>query len=294
MQDILIRALEHNLQKRVPLNDFDFEGTQFENCIDFDRLIQIDQAAHKTTSRSDLLTYTDLLTSLRSFFASLPDAKLKGLSAKHFSYNHPSGMCKKCFGMGYQTVQLEFLAPARVVCDSCKGHKLNPLSLTVSYKGKHFGHLFDLTVATAKDFLPEIPKIHRILNRLTLVGLDYLTLGQETQTLSTGEFGRLRLSRELAKSVKDHPIYIFDEPTSGLHFDDIAKIIPIFHSLVDKGATVLIIEHNLDVIANADHIVDIGPDAGAYGGEILASLPFDEFLAKTKSHTAKYLREYLK
>jgi excinuclease ABC subunit A len=294
MQDICIRALEQNIQKRVPLNDFEFEGTKFENCMDFDRLIQIDQGLHKTTSRSDLLTYTDLLTSLRSFFASLPEAKLKGLSAKHFSYNHPSGMCKKCLGMGHETVKLEFLAPAKVMCESCKGHKLNPLSLTVTYKGKHFGHLFDLTVSDAKEFLPEIPKIHRILNRLSLVGLDYLTLGQETQTLSTGEFGRLRLSRELAKSVKDHPIYIFDEPTSGLHFDDIAKIIPIFHSLVDKGATVLIIEHNLDVISNADYIIDLGPDAGAYGGEILASTNFDEFLKKTDSPTAKYLREYLK
>ena len=293
MHDILIPAMHQNLQKRWPLETFSFEGTTFENVKDFDRLITIDQGTHKTTSRSDLLTYTDLLTSLRTFFASLPESQTKGLLPRHFSYNHPSGMCKKCRGLGTQTVELEFLAAAHVECDSCHGFRLNPLSLSINYKGRHFGNLFNITVANAKEFLPPIPKVHKILNRLELVGLGYLTLGQETQTLSTGEFGRLRLSRELAKSTKDHPLYIFDEPTSGLHFDDIAKIIPIFHSLVDKGSTVLIIEHNLDIIANADYIIDLGPDAGSFGGKIMAATPFETFLETKNSYTAKYLREYL-
>ncbi|MBM3193778.1 MAG: excinuclease ABC subunit UvrA [Chlamydiae bacterium] len=294
LHDIIVPGLTQNLQKRVPANSFIFEGTTFENVKDFDRLISIDQGTHKTTSRSDLLTYTDLLTSLRTFYSLLPEAKAKGLLPRHFSYNHPSGMCKKCKGLGHENIELEFLAAARVVCDSCNGFRLNPLSLTISYKGKHFGKLFELTVSEAKQFLPDIPKIHKILDRLSLVGLDYLTLGQETQTLSTGEFGRLRLSRELAKTTKDHPIYIFDEPTSGLHFDDIAKIIPIFQSLVDKGSSVIIIEHNLDIIANADYIIDLGPDAGMFGGKIMASSTFDTFLEKNDSYTAKYLREYLK
>lgn len=293
MHDILIPAITQNIQRRSPQETFLFEGTTFENVKDFDRIITIDQGTHKTTIRSDLLTYTDLLTPLRTFFASLPEAKTKGLLPKHFSYNHPSGMCKKCRGLGFQTVELEFLAAARVECDSCHGFRLNPLSLNITYKGKHFGNLFNLTVSNAKEFLPPIPKIHKILDRLSLVGLGYITLGQETQTLSTGEFGRLRLSRELAKSTKDHPIYIFDEPTSGLHFDDIAKIVPIFHSLVDKGSTVIIIEHNLDIIANADYIVDLGPDAGIFGGQIVKAAPFDAFIEKTPSHTVKYLREYL-
>ena len=293
MHDILIPAMHQNLQKRWPLDSFTLDGTTFENVKDFDRLITIDQGTHKTTCRSDLLTYTDLLTSLRTFFAALPEAQTKGLLPRHFSYNHPSGMCKKCRGLGTQSFELEFLAAAHVECDSCHGFRLNPLSLSINYKGRHFGNLFDLTVTKAKEFLPLIPKVHKILNRLELVGLGYLTLGQETQTLSTGEFGRLRLSRELAKSTKDHPLYIFDEPTSGLHFDDIAKIIPIFHSLVDKGSTVIVIEHNLDIIANADYIVDLGPDAGAEGGKIMAAAPFDTFIEKTDSYTSKYLRKYL-
>jgi excinuclease ABC subunit A len=294
MHDIVIPAIHQNLQKRSPQEDFVFEGTSFKGMKDFDRLITIDQGMQKVTSRSDLLTYTDLLTSLRTFFASLPEARTKGLLPKHFSYNHPSGMCKKCRGLGHQIIELEFLAPAKIECDSCHGARLNPISLSISYKGLNFGKLLKLTVAGAKQALPEIPKIHRILNRLELVGLSYLTLGQETQTLSTGEFARLRLSFELAKSTKDHPIYIFDEPTSGLHFDDIAKIIPIFHSLVNKGATVIIIEHNLDIIANADHIIDLGPDAGLFGGKITAAAPFNTFLKTNNSYTAKYLREYLK
>ncbi len=294
MHDIINPGLFQNLQKRSPSETFIFEGATFENVKDFDRLITIDQGTHKTTSRSDLLTYTDLLTPLRTFFASMPDAIAKGLQPKHFSYNHPSGMCKKCRGLGTQTVELEFMAAAHVECDSCNGFCLNPLSLTINYKGKHFGNLFNVTVANAKELLPPIPKIHKILDRLMLVGLGYLTLGQSTQTLSTGEFGRLRLSIELAKNTKDHPIYIFDEPTSGLHFDDIAKIIPIFQSLVDRGSTVIIIEHNLDIIANADYIIDLGPEAGQFGGKITCSAPFNTFLKQKDSHTANYLRKYLK
>ena len=193
----------------------------------------------------------------------------------------------------YKKIELEFLANAYIPCDGCNGFKLNPLSLTIRYKGKHLGHLFSLTVEEAKTFLPPIPKLHRILDRLILVGLGYLTLGQETQVLSTGEFGRLRLSRELSRPVKHRALYVFDEPTSGLHFDDIAKLIPVFHSLVDKGATLLIIEHNMDVIANADYIIDLGPGAGPHGGKLLASAPFDTFLKTTDSVTAYHLAKHV-
>ncbi|MCH9613919.1 MAG: UvrABC system protein A [Chlamydiia bacterium] len=259
----------------------------------FEKIIRLDQNPIGTTSRADICTYSDSLTSLRQFFGEMPDAKTRGLKPKHFSYNHLKGMCRTCWGLGYKTLRLQFLPPSRITCPNCKGLRLNPLSLEVTYKQKSLGELLQLTVTDALDFLPPIPKLLKNLRTLQSVGLGYLKLGQEVASLSGGEQGRLRLSRELAKRAAKGTLYIFDEPTVGLHFDDIARLLPIFHKLVNAGHTLIIIEHNLDIIANCDHLIDLGPDAGVHGGQIIATGSPEDIAAHPSSKTGSYLKPLL-
>jgi excinuclease ABC subunit A len=234
-----------------------------------------------------------MLTSLRLFFSALPEAKRRGLAPKNFSFNHPKGMCSTCLGHGTRQVSLQFLPDVSITCESCKGFRLNPLSLTVTYKGQHLGHILHMTVDQALSFLPPIPKTMRILQTLQSVGLGYLSLGQEIATLSGGEAQRLRLSRELSKSSRGHTLYLFDEPSVGLHADDIAKLVPIFQKLVDKGHTVIMIEHNLDLLCSADYLIDLGPGSGMEGGKIMAKGTPEELAKNLKSRTTPYLKEHL-
>ncbi len=259
----------------------------------FDKVIVLDQNPMGTTSRADISTYTELLTPIRHLYSSLPEAKVRGLQPKHFSYNHRRGMCSTCQGLGVKTISLQFLPSVKVECESCKGHRLNPLALQVTFKEKHFGELLKLSIEQAKDFFYAFPKILKILDTLISVGLPYLTLGQEITSLSGGESQRLRLSCELAKRSTGKTLYLFDEPSIGLHSIDIEKIIPIFHDLVNKGNTVILIEHHLDLIAQCDHIIDIGPGAGPEGGFIIAEGTPEEVIKNTKSKTALFLREHL-
>lgn len=291
LYDALLPGLEHNANKRKPANQFEHNKIKFSSAGDFDKVISIDQSPMGRTNRSDIATYTDLLTPLRRFYASLPEAKIKGLMPKNFSYNHVAGMCKKCRGLGKINVDLEFLGKAEVICDTCHGEKLNPISSRITYRGKSLGKLLELSVSSARNFLPPIPKIERILDRLIAVGLDYVKLGQETATLSGGESGRLKLSSELSRTTKEHTLYIFDEPTTGLHMDDVNKLIPIFHSLVNKKGTLIIIEHNLDVIANADYVIDMGPGAGIHGGKVIATGRPEDIASSKDSYTGKYLEK---
>lgn len=293
VHDILAPALLENTRKRTPKESFTTESASFREVHGFENLIILDPSFGEQTNRSDVVTYVDLLTSLRYFFASLPAAVTHGLFPKHFSFNHKSGMCKTCRGLGYQIVELQFLPPAKVACDACHGLRLNPASLLVTYKGKNLGQILQLTVDQAKEFLPPIPKIHRLLKEIQNVGLGYLTLGQETQSLSGGEFGRLHLTKELVKRSQGNTLYLLDEPTIGLHFEDIQKLLPIFHALVDKGNTVLLIEHNLDVIKNADYILDLGPEGGSLGGKLIASGTPEEVAKNKASHTGRYLKPLL-
>lgn len=269
------------------------ETTHLKGVEQFDRLISIDQNPIGQTTRADVSTYMDLLTQLRSFFAKLPQAQARGLMPKHFSYYHKSGMCKTCFGFGYKTVELQFLPPVKVTCEACKGMRLNPLSLDVSYKGKNLGQLLQITVEDAKTFLPPIPKIIKIIETLESVGLGYLQLGQEIVTLSGGEAGRLRLARELVKKSTGKTLYLFDEPTIGLHFDDVKKLVKIFQELVDRRNTVVVIEHNLDILMQSDEIIDLGPKGGKHGGEIIAKGTPEELMNQKESITGKYLKEHL-
>jgi excinuclease ABC subunit A len=260
----------------------------------FDKWIVIDQNPIGHTIRADVTTYSDLSSPLRHLFASLPEAEAKGLMPKHFSANHKKGMCPTCWGLGTKTIYLQFLPPVKITCDACQGYRLNPVSLQVRFKGKHFGEICDMNVVEAKEFLSAIPKIVRILDTLISVGLGYLKLSQEIATLSGGEQQRMRLSRELAKRSTGQTLYLLDEPTVGLHNADILKLLSIFHALVDKGNTLILIEHNLDVIANADYLVDLGPGAGENGGRIVAQGTPEEVANNKNSLTGRYLKENLR
>lgn len=259
----------------------------------FEKVIILEQNPIGQTNRADVGTYVDILTPLRHFFASLPQAQARGLQPKNFSFNHKQGMCTHCHGLGTRIVALQFLPPVHVPCESCNTYRLNPLSLQIEYKGKHLGHVFHMSVEEAYEFLPPIPKIQRLLITLMDVGLGYLQIGQEVATLSGGEAQRLRLARELAKRSKGKILYLLDEPTVGLHSEDIAKLLPIFQTLVDQGNTLIIIEHNLDLIAQADYVVDLGPDADSKGGRLMAKGTPEEIAESARSRTAPYLQEHL-
>lgn len=290
IRDILKKGAQTYLASRSQEDNIVIDETTIRGLSQFNKLIALDQNPIGHTIRADISTYTEILTPIRHFFASLPDAKIKGLQPKNFSYNHLKGMCHTCWGLGFKTIRLQFLPSLKVTCDSCHGQRLNPLSLKVLYKGKNLGQLLKLTLLEAKEFLPPIPKLHKSLDALISVGLGYLTLGQEIASLSGGEAGRLRLSRELAKQSTGKTLYLFDEPTIGLHSDDIAKLLPIFHALVDKGNSVIVIEHNMDMILNSDYLIDLGPDAGSHGGEIVTQGTPEEVATHPTSYTAKYLK----
>ena len=227
------------------------------------------------SSRSDIATYMEILTPLRLFFSELPIAQAKGLRPANFSYNHKDGMCTKCAGKGHIDIDFYFLPPTRTLCDACKGFRLTPLSLEVFYKDKHLGALLQLTVEEAKAFLPPHRKLVRLFDALIETGLGYLPLCQELQTLASGEALRLQIAKELAKPRMEPTLYLFDEPTQGLHIDDIAKILPLFHRLVDSGHTVVCIEHNEEFLLQADYHFVLGPGAGPDGGSLVSFGPIN-------------------
>jgi excinuclease ABC subunit A len=297
LSDLLQPAVEIALRGKRGRSKGDKEivylGGQFQGADAFDKLLVLDQNPIGHTIRADVSTYIDLLSVLRYFFASLPEAKARGLSPKNFSFNHRKGMCTACFGLGTRNISMQFLPPVKVTCESCHGYRFNPLSLKITTKGKHLGEVLQMTAEEALSFLPPIPKSVRILETLISVGLGYLQLGQEIATLSGGEAQRMRLSRELAKRSTGSTLYLFDEPTVGLHADDIVKLLQIFHRLVDMGNTVIIIEHHLDLIATADYLIDMGPGSGINGGKIVAVGTPEEIARDKHSLIAPYLREHL-
>ncbi|MCH9627079.1 MAG: UvrABC system protein A [Chlamydiales bacterium] len=255
----------------------------------FNKLIVIDQNPIGHTVRSDVGTYVEALPHLRTFYASLAGAQTRGLKPGHFSYNHRKGMCTTCWGLGYKKVEMLFLPPVRVTCDQCNGLRLNPVSLEVAYQGKSFGQLLQMTVEEARLLFEMIPRVRRIFDTLISVGLGYLKLGQEMASLSGGEAQRMKLSRELARRGTGKTLYLLDEPTTGLHPDDIEKLLTLLHKLVDKGNTMVLIEHNVDMIESCDYVIDLGPGAGEQGGEIVASGTPEDIARSSSSLTGKYL-----
>lgn len=292
MHSLLRPALEQALKERKPKNEISYLHSTISGINHYDKLISIDQTPISANLRSDVSSYSDTLTQLRIFFAGLKLAKAKGLRPMHFSYHHLRGMCRTCWGLGYKIIDLQFLPKVKTVCESCKGYRLNPVNLEVKYKDKNLGELLYMSVDEARIFFSDIPPIFRKLDTLISVGLGYLKLGQEIASLSGGESQRIRLARELSKRSTGKTLYLVDEPSVGLHSEDLALLIPIFHKLVEKKNTLILIEHNLDLIANSDYLIDLGPEAGEKGGSIVATGTPEEVARNTKSYTGQYLKKF--
>jgi excinuclease ABC subunit A len=258
-----------------------------------DKVIDIDQSPIGRTPRSNPATYSGVFTDIRDLFAQLPEAKLRGYKPGRFSFNVKGGRCEACQGEGILKIEMHFLPDVYVQCEVCKGARYNRETLEVRYKGKNIAEVLDMTVNQALVFMDKIPRIRNKLEMLRDVGLGYIKLGQSATTLSGGEAQRVKLAKELGKRSTGRTIYILDEPTTGLHFADIHKLLDVLHRLVETGNTVVIIEHNLDVIKTADHIIDLGPEGGSRGGEILISGTPEDVARCSRSHTGRYLRPYL-
>ncbi len=255
-----------------------------------DKVIEIDQSPIGRTPRSNPATYTGVFTDIRKLFADLPESKIRGYKPGRFSFNVKGGRCEVCGGSGMRVIEMNFLPNVHVECERCLGRRYNRETLEIIYKGKSISDVLDMTVEEAVEFFEPIPKIFRKLKTLLDVGLGYITLGQSATTLSGGEAQRVKLAEELSKRDTGNTLYILDEPTTGLHFEDIKHLLHVLDRLVEKGNTVIVIEHNLDVIKVADHIIDLGPEGGARGGRIIATGTPEEIAAVEESHTGQFLR----
>lgn len=258
-----------------------------------DKVINIDQSPIGRTPRSNPATYTGVFAFIRDLFAQLPEAKLRGYKAGRFSFNVKGGRCEACEGDGIIKIEMHFLPDVYVPCEVCKGERYNRETLEVRYKGKSIADVLDMTVSEALEFLSNIPTIHRKLKTLYDVGLGYIRLGQQATTLSGGEAQRIKLSTELSKVGTGNTMYILDEPTTGLHFEDIKMLLAVLNRLVDKGNTVLVIEHNIDVIKTADYVIDLGPEGGDAGGYIMAEGTPEEISMVVESYTGMFLKKEL-
>ncbi|MDY6407768.1 MAG: excinuclease ABC subunit UvrA [Pseudomonadota bacterium] len=258
-----------------------------------DKIIDIDQSPIGRTPRSNPATYTGMFASIRDWFAGLPEAKARGYKAGRFSFNVKGGRCEACSGDGVLKIEMHFLPDVYVECDTCHGKRYNRETLEVKYKDKSISDVLDMTVDEAADFFKNIPSLHEKCALLQRVGLGYISLGQSAITLSGGEAQRIKLSKELSRRSTGKTLYILDEPTTGLHFADIQKLLEVLHALVDQGNTVVVIEHNLDVIKTADHIIDMGPEGGDGGGQVVATGTPEQVAENPISHTGRYLKKIL-
>jgi excinuclease ABC subunit A len=264
-----------------------------EGVESLDKVIAIDQSPIGRTPRSNPATYTKVFDPIRSLFAATTDARARGYKPGRFSFNVRGGRCEACQGAGQTRIEMHFLPDVFVTCDVCNGRRYNRETLEVHYKGLDIAQVLDLTVNQARELFASVPKIVRVLDTLISVGLGYLHLGQPATTLSGGEAQRIKLSRELAKRATGNTLYLLDEPTTGLHFDDVRKLLGVLHALVDRGNTVVVIEHNLDVIKTADWIIDLGPEGGDGGGQVVAEGTPEEVAGCKASYTGRYLKPLL-
>ena len=288
--ETLFKALDKEVNgSRVPAGRYD----SISGVENIDKIIDIDQSPIGRTPRSNPATYTGLFTNIRDWFAGLPEAKARGYTAGRFSFNVAGGRCEACKGDGVTKIEMHFLPDVYVECDECHGKRFNRETLEVKYRDKSISDVLDMTVDEAYKFFEAIPSIKNRLSLLQQVGLGYIHLGQQATTLSGGEAQRIKLSKELSKRATGRTLYILDEPTTGLHFEDINKLLQVLHTLVDQGNTVVVIEHNLDVIKTADYIIDLGPEGGDGGGRIIAKGTPEEVAKVESSYTAKYLKKYL-
>jgi excinuclease ABC subunit A len=289
--DILFKALSSLVMKsKEHPGKFD----KFIGYEKIDKVIDIDQSPIGRTPRSNPATYTGLFTPIRDLFTKLPDSKMRGYQPGRFSFNVPGGRCESCFGDGVIKIEMHFLPDVYITCDVCKGRRYNHETLEVRYKGKNIYEVLEMTVEEALDFFSAVPAIRGKLDTLNRVGLGYIKLGQQATTLSGGEAQRVKLSAELSRRATGRTIYLLDEPTTGLHFADIQRLIDVLQSLVDKGNTVIVIEHNLDVIKTADWIIDLGPEGGNDGGTIVAAGTPEDIARAKESYTGQYLKKMIR
>ncbi|MCK9208011.1 MAG: excinuclease ABC subunit UvrA, partial [Salinivirgaceae bacterium] len=258
-----------------------------------DKVIEVDQSPLGRTPRSNPATYTGVFSDIRDIFTRLPEAQIRGYKPGRFSFNVKGGRCETCKGAGLQTIEMNFLPDVYVHCSECNGRRYNRETLEVRYKGKSISEVLDMTINRGVEFFENVPKILQKLKALQSVGLGYITLGQPSTTLSGGESQRVKLATELSKKDTGHTLYVFDEPTTGLHFEDIRVLLQVLYKLVDRGNTIIVIEHNLDVIKVADHIIDIGPEGGIGGGTILCTGTPEEVVKQHKGFTAPFLKAEL-
>lgn len=268
--------------------------TSIKGLEQIDKVIEVDQSPIGRTPRSNPATYTGVFSDIRSLFTQLPEAKIRGYKPGRFSFNVKGGRCETCEGAGLRLIEMDFLPNVHVPCETCKGKRYNRETLEVRFKGKSISDVLDMTVGEAVEFFDSQPKILKKIETLKEVGLSYITLGQHATTLSGGEAQRVKLATELSKRDTGKTFYILDEPTTGLHFEDIRLLLEVINKLVDKGNTVLIIEHNMDIIKVADHIIDIGPEGGGLGGQIVVEGTPEQVANSKESHTAKFLKLELK
>jgi len=286
LMPILKQKYYHSKQKPLPYDSV--EGIQ-----NIDKLIEIDQSPIGKSTRSNPATFTGVFNDIRSLFEDTPDAKVRGFKAGRFSFNVPGGRCEACAGAGIKVIEMNFLPSVNVVCDECRGKRYNEETLAVHYKGKNISDVLEMPISEAYEFLKPIPKIAQKLKALVDVGLGYVHLGQSAVTLSGGESQRMKLAAELSKKGTGNTLYILDEPTTGLHFEDIKILLGVLQLLVDQGNTVIIIEHNLDVLKSVDYIFDLGPEGGRKGGQIVAKGTPEQLATDPDSVTGPFLKEVL-
>jgi excinuclease ABC subunit A len=275
-----------SMRDRAPLEAL--EGLEY-----YDKVVDIDQSPIGRTPRSNPATYTGLFTPIRELFAGTHEARSRGYKSGRFSFNVKGGRCEACQGDGVIKVEMHFLADMYVTCEVCKGARYNRETLDIQYKDKSIADVLAMTVEEAWEFFAPVPVLKRKLDTLMDVGLSYITLGQNATTLSGGEAQRVKLARELSKRDTGRTLYILDEPTTGLHFHDVDQLLKVLHRLRDHGNTIVVIEHDLDVIKTADWVIDLGPEGGEKGGEIVATGTPEEVAMVEASHTGRYLREIL-
>jgi excinuclease ABC subunit A len=288
--DTLYRALAQRLNRS---HERSGAYKSIDGLAYLDRVIHVDQSPIGRTPRSNPATYTGLFTHIRDLFAQLPEARMRGYGPGRFSFNVKGGRCEACQGDGIITIEMHFLPDVFVTCEVCGGKRYNRDTLEIQYKGKNIAEVLDMTVLDAMGFLSSVPPIRVKLETLRDVGLEYIHLGQSATTLSGGEAQRIKLTKELARRATGRTIYILDEPTTGLHFEDIKRLLEVLGRLTDNGNTVIIIEHNLDVVKTADYIIDLGPEGGDRGGEIVAVGTPEEIAATPDSYTGQFLRQVL-
>jgi excinuclease ABC subunit A len=267
--------------------------TRIEGLEQFDKVIDIDQSPIGRTPRSNPATYTGAFTPIREWFAGLPESKARGYQPGRFSFNVKGGRCEACQGDGVIKIEMHFLPDVYVTCDVCKGKRYGRETLEVLYKGHSIADVLDMTVEEARDLFKAVPSIRDKMETLCRVGLSYIKVGQQANTLSGGEAQRVKLSKELSKRATGRTLYILDEPTTGLHFHDVAKLLEVLHELTDQGNTVIVIEHNLEVIKTADWVIDMGPEGGTGGGQVVAQGTPEDIVKAPDSHTGRFLRETL-